>query len=87
MFGSRICRGICVGKRKYRRRENHTAFVIVEKENYLLPATSISLIATPMLGSINKVVTPLISRDAESGRIPRFARSTPTPACWRIWGV
>lgn len=51
---------------------------------YLLPAMSISLIATPMLGSINNVVKPLIRKEAESDRRPKCDRRTPTPACSRI---
>ena len=58
-----------------------------KEQIYLLPATSISRIATAILGSINKVVIPLISSDAEDELMPMLERRTPTPACSRIWGV
>lgn len=51
---------------------------------YLLPETSMSLIATAIAGSINKVVIALISRDAEDELRPKFERRTPTPAWSRI---
>jgi hypothetical protein len=53
----------------------------------LLPDISMSLIAIPMLGSISKVVSPLIRIDADEELSPMFARRTPTPACSRICGV
>jgi len=43
-----------------------------------------SLMATAIQGSINKVVMALISRDVEAELRPRFERRTPTPACSRI---
>lgn len=55
--------------------------------NYLLPEMSMSLIATAMEGSINKVVMALISKEAEAEPMPMLERRTPTPACLRIWGV
>ena len=57
---------------------------LYEEENYLLPLTSISLMAKPIEGSINKVVRPLMSSDADSEPMPIFDRRTPTPACSRI---
>jgi len=50
----------------------------------LLPEISISLMATPMDGSINKVVRTLIRIDVESELMPMFERRTPTPACSKI---
>jgi hypothetical protein len=58
--------------------------IFKQKINYLLPEISISLMAIPILGSINKVVTALIRIDAESELMPMFARRTSTPACSRI---
>lgn len=55
--------------------------------NYLLPEMSISLIATAMEGSINKVVMALMSKEAEAELMPMLERRTPTPACSSIWGV
>jgi hypothetical protein len=51
---------------------------------YLLPEISISLMATAIEGSINKVVSALISRDEEAELMPKFERRTPTPASSRI---
>jgi hypothetical protein len=56
-------------------------------KGYLLPERSISLMAKPMLGSINKVVRELIKMDADAELRPRFERRTATPACSRICGV
>lgn len=55
-----------------------------KKPNYLLPDISISLMAMPILGSINNVVRALIRRDAESELMPIFESRTSTPACSRI---
>jgi len=58
-----------------------------EKDAYLLPDISMSLMATAIQGNINKVVTQLIRKDAEVEPRPRFERRYPTPACSRICGV
>ena len=52
--------------------------------SYLLPDISISLMATPMLGSMSKVVRELIKMDADAELRPRLERRTATPACSRI---
>jgi uncharacterized membrane protein YbjE (DUF340 family) len=56
----------------------------MKKGNHLLPAISMSLIATPMHGSIRKFVNALIRNDAEVVLRPRLARRTETPAFSRI---
>lgn len=61
--------------------------LIEGKVCYLRPEMSINLIATAIEGSINNVVRPLISKDAEEEPIPKFERRTPTPAFSRICGV
>lgn len=53
-------------------------------KKYLLPETSMSLMATAIQGSISRVVTALISKDADDELIPKFERRIPTPACSRI---
>lgn len=49
--------------------------------SYLLPDTSMNLIATAILGSIKKFVNALMRKDAESDPIPRLESRTSTPAC------
>lgn len=53
-------------------------------KTYLLPETSISLMAKPIQGSINKVVKALIRNDADAEPMPIFSRRTATPASSRI---
>lgn len=60
---------------------------ITGQMTHLLPATSISLMAMPIDGSINRVVRPLMRIDAEVELRPKFDKRTATPACSRIWGV
>lgn len=54
------------------------------KRNHLLPETSMSLMATAIQGSINKVVNALMRNEADSEPIPRSERRTSTPASSRI---
>lgn len=45
-------------------------------ENYLLPDTSISLMAIATQGSIKKVIIALISKDADAELMPMSDKST-----------
>lgn len=51
---------------------------------YLLPDTSMSLMATTMAGSMSNVVKPLMRNDAEMELSPRLERRISTPARSRI---
>jgi hypothetical protein len=60
---------------------------IVHSSRLRRPDASMSRIATPMVGSISSVVSPLMRMDVESALSPRLASSTLTPAWSRICGV
>lgn len=53
-------------------------------QRYLLPEVSISLMAMPIDGSINKVVRALMRIEAEVEPRPKFDKRIATPACSRI---
>lgn len=53
-------------------------------KDHLRPEMSMSLMATPMQGSINKVVNALMRNEADSEPSPMFERRTSTPASSRI---